>query len=497
MALYHNIIANFAGRLWLMAATYIFVPIYIKILGAESYALIAFYTVLLTFASLADVGLSTTFAREAARTKDIGQLASVMTTMEKILFSAALLFSVIIFILSPVIADKWLNNIQNIDRNTVILSLNIMSLTIPLQMLITFYSAGLMGLQRQVSNNIIQSIYVAVRSFLVIPLLIEFKNIEIFFAWQLAVTFIFSFIFRMALLKSLKISPIFIGRFNFKLITPLLSFTTTMIVISVISSINVQVDKIFVSSFFSVKDFGFYAAASVLSQLPLAITMPIILAFYPKLTGLLACGNMAPAKALYDYGSQAIALVASILAGGLFFFAPEILTLWLSGAPYLAVLPNVVALLAIGSLLYGLQLSPYHLILGLGETRVIMYLTALAFVLTMPLSYISIRTFGMIGAPVPWVILNGLNFCTISWIANRRAWSRGYLNWLLAFTLLPCTVGLAAMALARIMANIIGAGPIGSGLVAALFSLIALLLYWWIAMRGDRAIPLASMSEVG
>ena len=60
MRLLKNIIANIAGKVWTFVSIYLFIPLYVKILGVEAYAVIAFYATLQTFLTLADVGLTAT-----------------------------------------------------------------------------------------------------------------------------------------------------------------------------------------------------------------------------------------------------------------------------------------------------------------------------------------------------------------------------------------------------------------------------------------------------
>ncbi|WP_081940553.1 oligosaccharide flippase family protein [Sphingopyxis sp. LC81] len=457
--IYRNIIANYAGRTWLMASIYIFVPIYISILGAESYALIAFYTILLTFASLADVGLSSTFSRQAASEKDRDALFDTFSTMEIILLCTTISISILIIIFAPMIADRWLNQIDVIDTSTVETCLRLMAATIIPQIMMTFYSAGLIGLQKQISSNVAQSIYILIRSAFIIPVLMIHRDPVVFFVWQLGVTIAFSIIFRILLFRTIE-RPIFsLGRYKFSSMRPVLAFAGSMILISLISTINTQIDKLVVSGLFSVSDFGFYAAASTLAQLPVALTMPIAIAFYPRLTELLARHELLPARELYAYFSGLTAMTVSLLAGGLFMLSPEILTIWMHGQSLPPGLPTVVSLLALGSLFYGLQIVPYYLSLARGEARIILVLAIVAMLLTAPLSYISVVRFGMVGAPLPWILLNLINFIAIGFVVNRRAWSTRRMQWVIQCISLPTALGLATVFAGQWLAGLLTVNP--------------------------------------
>src|SRR5580658_1922269 len=62
-----NTLANFAGRGWAILLNLALVPVYLRMLGAESYGLVAFSATLNGLGSLLDLGLPTTINRELAR----------------------------------------------------------------------------------------------------------------------------------------------------------------------------------------------------------------------------------------------------------------------------------------------------------------------------------------------------------------------------------------------------------------------------------------------
>ena len=79
-----NIFANFLGRFWSIISVFLFVPFYVKLLGIESYAVISFYTVILTIMYFADGGLSATLNREIARSSDKLYIGRMLFTIERL-----------------------------------------------------------------------------------------------------------------------------------------------------------------------------------------------------------------------------------------------------------------------------------------------------------------------------------------------------------------------------------------------------------------------------
>lgn len=62
-----NLIANYLGQGWTALMGLVFVPLYIKYLGIESYGLIGLFAVLQAWLSLLDMGMTPTLSREMAR----------------------------------------------------------------------------------------------------------------------------------------------------------------------------------------------------------------------------------------------------------------------------------------------------------------------------------------------------------------------------------------------------------------------------------------------
>ena len=60
-------VAQLSSNLWAAAIGLVFVPVYIRFLGIESYGLLGLYAALQGLASVLDLGLTTTINRELAR----------------------------------------------------------------------------------------------------------------------------------------------------------------------------------------------------------------------------------------------------------------------------------------------------------------------------------------------------------------------------------------------------------------------------------------------
>ncbi len=109
-----NTIANFAGRGWSAILAFLFIPIYIKVLGIESWGLIGFFTTLMAILNLLDMGLSTTLNRELARLsarRDTNrEQRDLVRTLETIYWIPAVLLGLLVLATGPLIARHWINS---------------------------------------------------------------------------------------------------------------------------------------------------------------------------------------------------------------------------------------------------------------------------------------------------------------------------------------------------------------------------------------------------
>ena len=108
-----NTVANYIGTFCQAILGFLFVPLYIKYLGIESYGLIGFSVSLSALLRLADLGLSSTLSREFARYSVLPDSAermrSLLKTLQTVYWTISLLMGVMIVAVAPLIARYWIN----------------------------------------------------------------------------------------------------------------------------------------------------------------------------------------------------------------------------------------------------------------------------------------------------------------------------------------------------------------------------------------------------
>src|SRR3981189_2793642 len=110
-----NVAATIAGQIWSLPLAIICTPFFIKLLGIEGYALIAFYTVLQATLQILDLGFATTVNREVARLSpkanavDVRDLGEFAATAQRWYWALGCGTGIVMFFATPHIASTWLN----------------------------------------------------------------------------------------------------------------------------------------------------------------------------------------------------------------------------------------------------------------------------------------------------------------------------------------------------------------------------------------------------
>ncbi len=470
MSLNRNIIANYLGRAYSVGSLYLFVPFYISHLGVEAYGVIAFYAVLVTFAALADAGLSVAFSREIARGAEQARLISLLNTIEACLTAATTAAAIAVFFAAEWIGGHWLKPGTQVNASDITACIRLMAFSLPSQILISLYTAGLYGAQRQTTANMLQAAYTTIRSGLVIFVLMAWPSVEIFFQWHIVTTVLFAVLFRTALTSSLELQFTKFSGFSISNLNPVLKFAGGMLAISITAMINTQLDKLVVSSRFSIAEFGMYSIASSLAQLPVAATTPIALALSPALTSLVAKSASRQACSLYERSTFVIALLGALSAFGLILFSRDVLALWIPAQAMSTEMIGVATILLLGGLFLCLQLTPYYLGLAHGDNGVIARMVGITLCVSIPTVYFGSSLYGLRGAALPWLFLNGINFFALSLVINSRHYSGRHRAWLIHSVGRPVAIAGLAMLIADLSSRVLSLGHIGRCVAAAVLA---------------------------
>lgn len=457
MRVNRNAVANYASRLWTGLSTFLFVPIYLRLLGPEAFGLVMFSTSVLGVVFVLDMGMSNTFAREVALKREAGHLAVLLRSLEWVYFWLIVIVLIFALITSGLIAKYWLNS-GSLPFVEVRLSVALMLVSASLQVMMALYIGGLLGSNRHVEAAGYQIGFSILRSGLVILPIYFWPRVDLFFMWQLFASAGCLLLLRRSIWRLVNaLNP---PNFSSKALRAVSGFAGGMFGIALISAINTQSDKLVASKVFSLEQFGLYSIASLVGQVPSILALPLAITVLPRLTESFSRADRENLLAIYMRYSFMVSAVSYTSAIGVFMGAGSILFFVTGSAPtYELIL--VTRTLAVGGALLASQYMPYHLAVASGHTRTNLVFGAFSAVVMPIAMFYGATRFGIIGAAVPWVVMNGAATVFLAKRIVPRFLGPYLAEWFWRANLLPLVVTLIVVVPAAV-----GVGAIDSQIIA-------------------------------
>ncbi len=419
-------------------------------MGIEAYGLVGFFVTLQALFAIFDIGLTSTVSRELAKlsaTPDSdGKALNLVRTLEIIYWIIAVLIALIVVILSPWIATKWLSG-NELSPATIQQSIMLMGIVIAFRMPYGFYSGGLLGLQRQVLMNVIKVIIEIFKSGGVVLLLwLVSPTITTFFIWHLAVSSFAAFLMFFVLWRCL---PKVIDKpcFQPSIFLQLWRFMAGMSGIAVLSVVLVETDKVILSKLLPLSEFAYYVLASMVAMGLYVIIVPTYSAVYPRFTQLVASHDQASLASLYHKSCQFMTVLVMPIAIVICFYSNTLLQIWTQDETVSYHSAPILSILIIGTAFNAMMNIPYALQLAHGWTKLSIYSNIIAIAVIIPMLLIIVPKFGAIGAAVAWVTLNAGYIMFNLPIVHAKLMRGELRRWIIVDFGLPSMVSLATVTL--------------------------------------------------
>jgi O-antigen/teichoic acid export membrane protein len=402
-----NSLANFIGRLWAFLSNYLFIPFYIKILGIEQFSIIAFSLVIVSFIAFLDLGLTPTLARELQDAKKSNQQRVNLLHSYEICYGGILLTLILLSLLIP---DHWymlLDKKTTISSNNFPYYIRLIILLAASQMLFNFYQSGLFGIAQQVKANIVQIFLGLFRNGLIIPIIIIYPNLGIFFSWQILITLLAAVSARYILYNKLTVNFNLISyEFSWKAILNNRAFIQGMFLISIVAAINSQLDKLLVSQLISLNSLAEYSLATTIAQLAILVITPITMAFSPRIIYLFTSNQEKKSRLIFFFSFRLINVFSFSIGAMIAFYGSYLLAQW-TGKPELAThADSYLWLLAFGFSFLAVLIIPFNVAIAHKNTKFNNLLGIASLILTIPFYYLGIQYYGLKGAALVWFWLH-------------------------------------------------------------------------------------------
>lgn len=418
-----SISATFLSNIWLALLLLVLTPVYVRLLGIESYGLIGFYASWVAILGILDMGISATATREiawlSARPEEERKIPTLLRSLE--LFYGGIIVLVGLGFMGGgwFFGPEWFNT-ATLTSWLLRQTLFLMSVSLIVQVPSGLYAAGLIGMQRQAECAGLLALFGTVRSVgAIVVLLLIGPDIRLFFLWQVVASTFQVVLIRRALWRKFIRSdgP---ARFSWEALHAVRKFAGGMTLITALSLVLCQADKILLSRFVPLKSLGFYTLAwAVASGLMLA-AMPLMQAYGPRYTNLISSGNQ---MALAEQVRKASQLMnAMILPPAAFIIAltHPILFIWLGDSLVAAGAAPVLQILVVGTALIACSYPALNILYSENQLRPVITINLACFVILLPILILAILNLGILGAAYCWALYGIILFVSYQYCGLRR-----------------------------------------------------------------------------
>lgn len=437
MSIKKNVVANYASQIYITLAGIAMLPLYLRYMGAETYGLLGFFTMLQAWFNLLDLGLTPTISREAARLK-----AGVLSTLEfKQLFRGlSVIFMVLaivgggsIFLLSPYIANHWLKA-EVLSHGQVALAIQIMGACVALRWMGGLYRGVISGVEQQVWLGVFNVIITTFRFVLVFPVMWYFGyTAQTFFFYQLGVATleILGLWYKSCqIISDYKYDGQPVG-WSIKPVKAVLQFSMMIAFTSSVWVFATQTDKLLLSKLLPLNEYGFFTLAVLVASVVMVISGPISSAIMPRMANLHSQGKTDQVIDVYRKSTQMVSLLAGVVTLTLMCAGGQLLYAWTGGAQLQENTALILKLYALGNGFLAIGAFPYYMQYARGNLHYHLKGNVIMIATILPATYFAASHYGAIGAGCVWLLTNLL--FVMFWVAyvHRKLIPGIHLDWLL------------------------------------------------------------------
>jgi O-antigen/teichoic acid export membrane protein len=466
MSVKRTVSISLASQVFFVATRILVVPVYLRLMGVEAYGLVGLFVLFTAIIQLFNFGISSTTSREIAR---MGGGAVNSATVRHYLGKAFILlatvslgFAAAIAVLAPVIATRWLH-VTSITSANVTLSIRLMGAAAAFTFISGLFKGGLLGLEKQIFLNAMNSLIAALRSFGAIAVLVFVAPTPVAFcAYQLVISIVELAVFHTTLYRFVPPAAGTIDNSDTQS-SGLRRFAGGLAFTDLVWAGVMQLDRLVLSTALPLAQFGYFTVMSTAAYGVLLLTSPIMQTLQPRFTVLAAEGRHDELRGLYLRVSYGVTALVSSGAGTMAFFSWSLVYAW-TGNPSIAHWSaTVMPLYAIGNALVGVLSLPFLLQFALGDIKLHIWAHIVDAVVYIPLAVWLGLTYGAQGTGAAWLAMNAIYLLVLIPVIHARVLPGWHWRWffgticpafllpmamLMALSMLPLPSGRLPLALA-------------------------------------------------
>lgn len=415
-----SVLANAVGRAWMLAANIIMFPIYLKMLGSESFGIVALLVAVTSIVALFDFGLSPVFARELNnQARTARDKLNLLSTAEYVYLGIVIVIFSVVW-LSP---DLWLAGVVKKgmgEPSEIAPTLRLVLAVALAQLIFNFYIAAVSGVERQLQSNLIIVVTGLFRSLGVLLPLWLFPKVEVFLWWQFTVTVSGALLARYLLQLTIRsIDLRAVGRFCWYELRTTFPIARTSFLLASAATLNVSVDRIFVSSLQGLAQVGEYTIVATFAQLILFASLPITITATPRMVRAITKGDKEGFEFLVTVARTAVGVATAISTTVLFRHGSQIIEFWTDGAVSAQQINGYLGWLLLGSAALALS-GIWHCIASANQDYSFGKVYVYSVLVVVPLYGFSVSSYGVQGAAIAWGVTQLVVMLAYRYWVGRR-----------------------------------------------------------------------------
>jgi O-antigen/teichoic acid export membrane protein len=366
-------------------------------------------------------------ARASARDSNGPPTGVLLRTLELCYWGGALLGGTLVTLAAPWLAEHWVKP-GSLPIDTVDVAIRAMGAAIALQAPLALYQGGLMGLERQVTANLILAATATLRAFGALAvLLVVSRTVEAYFYWQIVVAAAGTCATAICLWRLMPRTP---RSPSWTVLLGIAPYALAVSANSIVSLSLTQLDKIVLSHVLSLEDFGYYTLAALVASMLWAISGPVNAALFPRLAHLWESGDRAAVAQVYRAGLSLVVVSLVPVSLLLVVFPQESLFAWTHDPRVAEQAHTVMALLVAGTMLNCLCTVPAYLLQACGRPGIILRTNIVLAAFVVPALLVLVPIYGAVAAACVWIALNVGQLIVILIVVHTRLLPAQFAQWL-------------------------------------------------------------------
>ena len=419
MSLRRNTVWNMIGAAVPFLLGLVTIPYLLKQAGVESFGVLSLVWTMIGYFSIFDFGLGRALTQQVASNRAGGQvheLPSLVKTGLVFTLVAGVVGGSLLAILAKPMGLKWLNVSQSLESSTME-ALLIASIGIPLTTLTTGLKGVMEAFEEFKSANILR-IVLGLANFGLPALSVKFFGPSLpLMVYSLILTRLVILLAHLYFVHRLLPLGWISAHFSKEKMVGLLSFGSWMTLSNIVSPLMVVSDRFIISSIVGASLVAFYSVPADMLIRVLIIPAALSTALFPRLAVMMVT-DPVESKVVYEKCLKTVIFTMLPICLGIAIFSRFGLTIWL-GADFAEKSWKIASILAIGIAMNGIAQVPYAAVQAAANAKATAYLHVSEFVFYLPLLYVFLHFFGIIGAAIVWVIRVGADMLILLFLAKK------------------------------------------------------------------------------